>query len=327
MTYTVTVHNATFGNVGSGFDENRDNLSDFDFWYQPIGKTNWPSSSFRLVDIQTDVTGSGGSNPLNGITTHYDNEPYLSRLIGDVSGAFIATYTYTFVVVNPGNGFLTPYQEAASGNDNEKYNGDYGSGVNILTWMEAPLPLTGLDVTARLSGSNAIVDWKTESELNSDYFRIERSTDNANFVAIGNKIKAAGNSTTRKNYQLSDDISGLRQYDKVYYRVKQVDIDNKSTYSSIVVVKLNKTASITTMPNPFLSSITVNFNSSAATVVTLNLMNTAGLKIRTFNQTVEKGVNQIALKDLDRLSAGMYLLEVIDKSTGSRISEKLIKNN
>ena len=327
MTFTVTVHNATFGNVGNGFDENRDNLSDFDIWYQPIGKTNWPAASFRLVDIQTDVTGSGGSNPLNGITTHYDNEPYLSRLIGDVSGAFIATYTYTFVVVNPGNGFLTPYQEAASGNDNEKYNGDYGSGVNILTWYDVPLPLTGLGVSARLNGSTAVVDWKTESELNSDYFIIERSIDNANFAAIGNKIKAAGNSSTRKNYQLSDDISSLRQYDKVYYRVKQVDIDNKSTYSSVVLVKLNKSATFTTMPNPFLSSIAVNFNSTTTTIVTLNLMNSAGLTIRTFNQPVEKGVNQIALNDLDRLSAGMYLLEVIDKSTGSRISQKLIKNN
>ena len=327
MTFTVTVHNATFGNVGNGFDENRDNLSDFDFWYQPIGKTNWPSASFRLVDIQTDVTGSGGSNPLNGITTHYDNEPYLSRLIGDVSGAFIATYTYTFVVVNPGNGFLTPYQEAASGNDNEKYNGDYGSGVNILTWMEAPLPLTGLDVTARLSGSNAVLDWKTESESNSDYFTIERSIDNKNFVAIGNNIKAAGSSSTRRNYQLSDNVSGLSQFDKIYYRVKQVDIDKKASYSKIVLVRLTNSASITTMPNPFLSSVTVNINNPTQGVVVIRLSNSAGLTIRSFDQHVERGVNQLAITDLDRLSAGMYLLEVIDKANGTRISQKLIKNN
>ena len=327
MTFTVTVHNATFGNVGSGFDENRDNLSDFDFWYQPIGKTNWPAASFRLVDIQTDVTGSGGSNPLNGITMHYDNEPYLSRLIGSVSGSFIATYTYTFVVVSGANGFLSPYQEAASGNDNEKYNGDYGSGVNILTWLEYPLPLTGLDVTAKLSGSTAVLDWKTESENNSNYFIVERSVDNKNFVQVGNSIKAAGNSSTRKNYQALDDISGLRQYDKIYYRVKQVDIDNKSTYSKIVLVRLTSAASVTTLPNPFLSNVTININSTVTGVVLLRLTNAAGLTIRSLNQPVEKGTNQITLTDLDKLSTGMYLLEVIDKVNGSRISQKLIKNN
>ena len=131
--FTVTIHNADFGSIGSGFDENRDGLSDYDFWYQPIGKTDFPTTSFRLVDIQADITGNGGSSPLNGITSHYDNEPYLSRLIGDVSGGFTGTYTYTFLAITTGNGFLTPYQEAASGSDNEKYNGDFGAGVSVIT--------------------------------------------------------------------------------------------------------------------------------------------------------------------------------------------------
>ena len=119
-TFSVTIHNATFGNVGNGFDENRDNLWDYDFWYQPTGDINWPAASFRLVDIQCDVTGSGGSNPLNGITSHYDNEPYLSRLIGDIGGVFNANYTYTFLYLQDGNGFISPYQQAASGTNNEK---------------------------------------------------------------------------------------------------------------------------------------------------------------------------------------------------------------
>ena len=117
QTFTITVHNAAFGSIGQGYDENRDNLWDYDFWHQPVGEMDWLSGSFRLVDIQSDITGTGGSNPLNGITTHYDNEPYLSRLVDDrlnQSGSFNGTYTYTFLVAGawrglphavPGGGF------------------------------------------------------------------------------------------------------------------------------------------------------------------------------------------------------------------------------
>ena len=75
------------------------------------------------------------------------------------SGGFDGTYTYTFDVLNFGNGFITPYQEAASGTNNEKYCGDFGIGVNILTWLEYPLPVTGLDATVKLTGSTAVIDW------------------------------------------------------------------------------------------------------------------------------------------------------------------------
>ena len=151
QTFTITVNNATFGTVGNGYDENRDNLWDLDMWHQPVGNTNWPTGSFRLIDIQSDVTGSGGSNPLNGITTHYNNEPYLSRLIGNLSGTFNATYTYTFLAMASGNSFITPYQEAASGTNNIKYNGDFGSGVNVLTGLPGLLlSKTGTPLSARI---------------------------------------------------------------------------------------------------------------------------------------------------------------------------------
>ena len=108
--------------------------------------------------------------------------------------------------------------------------------------------------------------------------------------------------------------------------MKEVDIDGKFTYSNIAVVSLTKAASVTTFPNPFLSSLTVNFNSAASTVVMLKLSNASGATVRMLDQRIEKGATQIAIRNLDRLSAGIYFLELVDKSTGARISQKLIKN-
>ena len=136
QTFTITINNADFGTIGAGFDENLDNLGDYDIWYQPVGNSNWAASAFRLIDIQSDIIGKGGNNPLNGITTHFDNEPYLSRLFDDrlgQSGGFEGDYTYTFLVIGAGNSSIKPYQQAASGNSNVSYNGDFGQVVNVIT--------------------------------------------------------------------------------------------------------------------------------------------------------------------------------------------------
>jgi uncharacterized repeat protein (TIGR01451 family) len=123
--FTVTVNGATFGNIGAGYDADRDGLFDFDFWHQPIGEPTWNSNAFRLLDIQSQLTFSGGSCPLNGQTLPYDNEPYLTRLFTSGSCTVDANYSYAFVAYAAGSGIFSPYQEAASGADNEKYNGDY----------------------------------------------------------------------------------------------------------------------------------------------------------------------------------------------------------
>lgn len=266
---------------------------------------------------------------MNGITTHYDNEPYLSRLFDDrlgQTGGFNGTYTYTFLVVNRGNGILSPYQEAASGTNNEKYNGDFGQGVNIITFLDV-LPVTGLQLTAKLNNSITALDWKTETESNSAYFIVERSIDGRNFIQISNHIIAAGNSATTKHYQFNDDISNTFQNNKIYYRVKEIDIDGKTTVSNIVLVTLKSSATISTWPNPFTSSVTVSINSSSSTTLMMRITNVSGLTIKTYKQAVQKGVTQITINEFDKLAAGVYLLEIVDTINGSRTTEKLIKAN
>lgn len=331
QTFSITFNNASFGTIGAGFDANRDNLWDYDFWIQPIGGTSFAAASFRLVDIQSDIVGTGGNNPLNGITTHFDNEPYLSRLFDDrlgQSGGFNGSYTYTFEVLSMDNTFLNPYQEAASGTNNEKYSNDFPNvGINIYT-MPVALAVEGLEATAKLSNANtATIDWKTETESNSDYFIVERSTDGRNFTTVSNHIKAAGNSSVTKHYQFNDDISSITQYSKIYYRVREIDTDGKTAISNIAIIVLKNSATISTWPNPFRSSLTVNIKSNASAVLMMRITNAAGLTIKTFRQPVEKGMTQITLNELNKLSAGVYLLEIIDENTGSRTTEKLIKAN
>jgi hypothetical protein len=194
-----------------------------------------------------------------------------------------------------------------------------------LVWL-VPLPADGLTASASLSGNTATVKWLTHSEQNTDYFILERSSDNATFTATGNTVKAAGTSDTRKDYQMPDNISSLLQHPVIYYRVKLVDFDNKVSYSNVVAVRLSKKPGVTVWPNPFQSSFTVSITTERETTLEINLIDVNGKTIKRISQPAPKGISQVTVRDLQQLPAGMYLVEITDKMAGTTF-QKLLKNN
>lgn len=147
-TITVTFHNATLGNPNQGFDADMDTFDDYDAWFQPIGESfqdgsgnrYWDPNVFRLIRVEAHFGGSGGGcNPAvdtvppggGDITTNpLVDDWYLDRFdIASSTGAgcsgWDGTYSYTFIALRDGVSRISPYQEVASGSDNEKYNGDY----------------------------------------------------------------------------------------------------------------------------------------------------------------------------------------------------------
>lgn len=131
------------------------------------------------------------------------------------------------------------------------------SGVtNFATWAlsraASPLPVIFLNFEARPEGENINLFWSTATELNNDYFIIERGENSLYFRSIG-KINGAGNSSAVTNYRFND-ISpggGEREEETFYYRIRQTDFDGKYSYSNIVAVRvLNKNSSLYIYPNP-----------------------------------------------------------------------------
>jgi uncharacterized repeat protein (TIGR01451 family) len=117
------------GNVGEGFDNDGDLVPDRNAWMQPIGDpTAFDAGCFRLVNTYAVVIvklKGGGEEILYG-----ENQLYFEN-VPDNRGA-VGWVGYEFVpIAGPCNSALTPYQEVASGFDNEKFNGDYGAGGNF----------------------------------------------------------------------------------------------------------------------------------------------------------------------------------------------------
>jgi hypothetical protein len=88
------------------------------------------------------------------------------------------------------------------------------------------LPIELLDFQANYDGTNVNCTWATATELNNDYFTVERSVDGVNFIGIG-KVKGAGTTNVQLDYAFTDDQPVTGQS---YYRLKQTDFDGAYTY-------------------------------------------------------------------------------------------------
>lgn len=110
----------------------------------------------------------------------------------------------------------------------------------------ATLPIELIDFTAVPSQKTVDLNWATASELDNDYFIVERSRDGNTWLSLV-KIDGAGNSSSRLNY-FYQDKSPLLGFS--YYRLKQVDFNGQYSYSYTRNVDFVAAKDVVVYPNP-----------------------------------------------------------------------------
>lgn len=176
------------------------------------------------------------------------------------------------------------------------------------------LPVTGLELTVKLSGNNVAVTWSTLTEINTKEFQVQKSSDGVTFKTIATKA-ATGNSNTGKTYNINDPLASSGNY---YYRVKSVDMDGKETYSDIKnLVYGDESAMMKVGPNPFQNSLTVT---NLSNVNRIDLVDLNGRIVLTKLIKTDKTV----ILETSQLPAGMYQLKS-SKKNGSFTTTKVIK--
>ncbi|MFN3556064.1 MAG: hypothetical protein ACK4VN_08900 [Bacteroidales bacterium] len=113
-------------------------------------------------------------------------------------------------------------------------NGVKSPGVSV-SFENNPLPIDLLYFNARAERSQVALEWATATEINNDFFTIERSSDGHNWQIIGYETGAGNSSQTlRYAYTDSNPLEGI-----VYYRLKQTDFDGQFEYFAPVAVSLS----------------------------------------------------------------------------------------
>lgn len=109
------------------------------------------------------------------------------------------------------------------------------------------LPVTITEFSAKTIENGVNVRWVTESEVNNDYFLIEKSVDGITYYNIGS-VQGKGNSNSKTEYVFFDN-EGISEV--TYYRMQQFDFDGTRTqYGPVSTAPNEKTGIFTVHPNP-----------------------------------------------------------------------------
>lgn len=202
----------------------------------------------------------------------------------------------------------------------------------VFTYMGAdentanPVPVKLLQFTAIRKAADVELNWSTASEKNNLGFDVERSVDGKRFEKIG-FVKGTLASAVKSSYQTIDEraFENARS-STVYYRLKQLDVDGRYTYSDVAMVSnpLGRPLAMVAFPNPFNSSMKIRFTHDAENDdATLELRDLNGKPVYKANVKLKAGENELETGDLSALNAGMYFMSIV--TPGKTAVIKVIK--
>lgn len=197
-----------------------------------------------------------------------------------------------------------------------------GTSMSTPTEKAAPLPVELTAFTGTINTQNlATLHWATATERNSEYFALERSTDGSTFAEAG-RVAAARTSSHTLGYEWPDP-QPLAQL--TYYRLRQVDLDGKLYYSSVVTLspKLTIARQLEVYPNPSAGrQVQLLLNGYQEEPLTLSLTDNLGRSVlaQRFTPATAQYLAPLALPQ--SLASGTYVLTVA--GSGNPIKKRII---
>jgi hypothetical protein len=179
----------------------------------------------------------------------------------------------------------------------------------------AALPVSFSNFQAQRNKQTVSLKWETATEQSNRGFNVQRNTrgvwENIAFVF---SAADGGNSNNLLSYAYNDpnNVKGVSQY-----RIQQVDMDGKASYSAIRSVKGEGLVSRTVVyPNPSQDGkVNVVFEDQAAKAV--SVIDMSGRVVRQYRNVL----NNLQIEGLE---SGMYSIQITDLSSAVSTTEKVI---
>lgn len=184
-------------------------------------------------------------------------------------------------------------------------------GFFTVSSIANPLPVQLLDFTAERRSGDALLRWATAMEKNNARFEVEVSTDGQKFDRIGARA-GQGNSTSRHDYEYTDERIARYAASLLYYRLRQVDTDGKETLSPIRTVSVEGAGfAAQAVPNPFGNEgLKVQVTTQQAGPATFDLHDAVGRVLLNGKAELPVGGAALDLRGAGQLPVGVYVLTV-----------------
>jgi hypothetical protein len=188
-----------------------------------------------------------------------------------------------------------------------------GTIASFSTWTLGgdanPLPISLVSFEAEKVGEQeALLTWKTASELNNKGFYVEKSLDGQVVETLA-FMEGKGNSQDLKTYQFIDKEFTT----SAYYRLRQIDFDGTAT---VHAWKWVENFNIRVYPNPASTNLLIDLG-ELTTQTSATLIDAKGMVVWKGNW--EKAQNTI---DVRSLTQGIYFLHFMHN--GKKIVRKVI---
>lgn len=295
--------------VGScGWNAQKDNMAWF--YFVPSATTAKVSASgFSTVQessvfkasncTYTQVTGGCGPSDL------FSGSAHLTKYYnGSYAGGYAWNQEYTLTGLTIGAKYIFVL-DGQAGTQSEFYiellsGGDMGC---------TPLPVKLSNFEVACQSNLPQLKWATSTEINNDYFTVERAVGlpnekDLNFIEIA-KVQGSGNSNIEQNYSFVDDSYSSNKSDlKTYYRLKQTDYDGQFEYFYPVLANCTIDQNeISIYPNPNEGKFTISGVKKGDVVEVYSQL---GIPI------LHDKVSENALFDVDisALAKGIYFVKV-----------------
>ena len=251
------------------------------------GPSSGGNVDFYLVS--TNLTGNSGCNQINITATVINQSPSVTTPAG--TSSVLPSVTSPPPVVN---------------------NPPTISSTICFTALSIEL----LDFKGECINGTPQLNWITASEINNDYFTIERSSNGIHFEAIGT-VDGADNSPATLNYEFVDATPLPPQEESGsgvgYYRLKQTDFDGKFEYIGPITVEYCSKSfqQLALYPNHANDKLFIEISSPKdAGLAVLQITDLLGRTIRTEKLNIQKG-NNIHKISVEEFSSGMYFFSLV----------------
>jgi hypothetical protein len=187
--------------------------------------------------------------------------------------------------------------------------------------ISLPVKMSSFNAS-RVNSLNVSLSWSTASEVNNRGFEIQRRKNGeADFetVAFVNSKALNGNSSSSLQYSFNDPNNFS---DASFYRLMQVDIDNKIAYSEIRLVNgIKEKAKTLVYPNPAGSNEAVHVIFSSDDRRDIQLSDMSGRIIQAWKAYSQPSLN------LTQLKTGIYMLRITVVATNENEVQKIVVKN
>jgi len=179
-----------------------------------------------------------------------------------------------------------------------------------------PLPVTLSSFTLAVKENKRVqLNWKTESEIDCNYFSIERSENGNDFSSIG-KVEGLATSDQPHDYELVDYKPFCANS---YYRLRQVDFSNDEHFSNILSADVS-CSGVEMYPNLVLDKINFKFLTDITSPIKISITNIEGKKF--IESTINYSESGLVL-DVSSLAAGLYFIQLSGNSIN--FNERFVK--